>query len=438
MRPTPKLVAAAVLGMLAAFFALAWDAARLWVVGWDVLLILAWWIDSRWVPRELRATRHVRPRVQLDEEATVEIALEAARSVRATLVDEAPAALIEDAQVDRSVSVRLIAGGVAQVRYGVRARRRGDAVFGALNAIVEGPLGLACRRLVIEPEGTKTVQVLPKIGGLERGELDPRLLMAELGIKPVRRPFEGTELESLREAQPDDELRRIDWRATARRGKPIARNYEVERNHDVMICVDTGRLMGAAHEDGADTKLDLAIAASLRLAAVALESGDRVGVMAFDTRVTAWVPPQPGRPQLARLLDATYALEASDADASYVRALVELRRRQKKRALVVFLTDFVDADLGSGMLESLAVLARRHVVLFIALRDPALRALADHPVQGLSDVYRAAAAMGLDEARATVVEAASARGVRALDLPPEAVTAAAVRNYLALRAADRI
>lgn len=440
MRPTGKLVALCGVGVVGALAALLWDAALAWTVGWDVLLLIAWLIDWRWIPAgaDLTVVRRLRGRLQLDEQETVVLEVRGPRAVAATLIDEPPPSVVEAAGLERPLRTRLIGGGAAIVEYPIKPWRRGDARFGATNVLVEGPLGLARRRVVLTATGVSTVQVLPKIGDLDRGALDPRLLMAELGIKPVRRPAEGTELESLRDALPEDELRRIDWRATARRGKPIARNYELERNHDVLLCIDTGRLMGAVHGEDRQTKLDLAVAAALRLAAVAVRNGDRVGVLAFDTEVRTWVPPDRGRAQLGKLLDATYGLQTSGADASYVKALLEIRRRQKKRALIVFLTDFVDADVASPMLDVLGVLARRHMVLFVALRDPQIREVADRPVEGLADAYRTIAAMVLDEARATVVEAVSAKGVRALDLVPEAVTAAAVRTYLALRAAQRI
>jgi uncharacterized protein (DUF58 family) len=268
-------------------------------------------------------------------------------------------------------------------------------------------------------------------------------MMAELGIKKVRRRAEGTEFESLRDAVLEDELRRIDWRATARRGKLTARNFEVEKNHEVLICIDTGRLMGALHSmEGGDeeprTKLDHAIASALRLAAVALNNGDRVGVMSFDSAVGAFSRPDRGRAQIGRLMEAVYHLAPSSADASFIQVLGEVRQRQKKRALIVFLTDFVDAEASSSMVDVLAVLVRRHAILFVALRDPHARSVADAKIADLAGAYRSLAALGLERARSEVIEGLAARGVRALDLPPDGVTSGAIQAYLALRAAERL
>jgi uncharacterized protein (DUF58 family) len=137
-------------------------------------------------------------------------------------------------------------------------------------------------------------------------------------------------------------------------------------------------------------------------------------------------------------MEAVYDLSASSADASFIQALAEVRQRQKKRALIVFLTDFVDAEASSIMIDALGVLARRHAVLFVALRDPHLRAVADAKITDLASAYRSLAALGLERARSEVIEGLAARGVRALDLPPDAVTSGAIQAYLALRAAERL
>src|SRR5690606_3289299 len=128
------------------------------------------------------------------------------------------------------------------------------------------------------------------------------------------------------------ELRRIDWRATARRGRLTARNYVVERNQEIVFCLDTGRLMGTllSAEGPIETKLDRAIDAVIRLAAVALRAGDRVGLLSFGGEAGAWVRPDKGRAQIGRLLEALHRLEAEQGESSYLRALGALAARQKK------------------------------------------------------------------------------------------------------------
>lgn len=442
LRPAPRLVWLALSGLVPAVGALMSDAFLFALVGYDILLLVGFVVDARFALRTgaVEAERIVSPRLRREAAEEVTIELSSGAAARAIVIDEAPQALLPRSVTSRPRAVRLVEGGRARVSYAVRPRRRGRFSFGQVNVLADGPLRLARRRLVLRPSGVSDVRVYPDVGDVDRGALDPDLMMAELGIKRVRRRSEGTEFESLRDAVLEDELRRIDWRATARRGRLTARNYELERNHEVLICLDTGRLMGALHEGGSEpsTKLDHAIQSALRLAAVALNNGDRVGVMSFDAEPGVFARPDRGRAQIGRIMETLFDLEPSRADASFLSALAEVRQRQKKRALIVFLTDFVDAEASSIMLDALAILARRHAVLFVALRDPHLRRVADAPIDDLAGTYRSLAALGLERSRSEVVETLAARGVRALDLPPDAVTSGAIQAYLALRAAERL
>jgi uncharacterized protein (DUF58 family) len=455
LRPAPRLVTLLAVGLLFAVCALVSDLGAVGMVGWDLLVVLAFAADAAQLFRRggIRVERRVRTHLLHGVRDDVCLVIRAERPGRATVIDEPPRDFVPRDVVEVPRDVRLVAQGAIEIRYPIRPRRRGRAVFGRVNILVDGPLGLARRRIVLEPDGVGEARVYPHVGDIDKGALDPKLMLAELGIKRTRKRAEGTEFESLRDAVIEDELKRIDWRATARRERLIAKNFELERNHEVLICLDTGRLMGALHAPAPATgdmdqspevdapvpwtKLDHAIAVALRLAAVALRYGDRVGVLSFDREVGAWVRPDRGRAQLGRLLEAVHDLSSTSTDASYHRALMEIRRRQKKRSLVVFLTDFVDLETSAGAVDALSVLARRHVILFVALRDPHIREVSDAPIDDLAGAYRALAAMGLEESRAEVIEGLAARGIRALDLTPNAVTTGAIQAYLALRAAER-
>jgi uncharacterized protein (DUF58 family) len=433
-----------VLGIIPAVLSL-WSPLFLAVLfAWNLLLAIGFAIDALSVARRAHVSveRILNAHLTHGVADRVTLRIRSALVAHARLLDEPAAFLVPKDRVELPLPVRLIAGGVAEVVYEIVPRRRGKGEFGAVNILAEGPLRLAMRRIPVEPDGVREVHVYPRLDDFEKSTLNPELMMAELGIKRVRRRSEGTELESLRDAVLDDELRKIDWRATARRGKLTAKNYELEKNHEVVLCLDTGRLMGALLgsdlSEVTETKLDCAIGAAIRLAAVAIRSGDRVGVMSFGRKPGAFVRPDKGRAQIGRLLEAVHDLSAETADPSFFRALSEVRLRQKKRALIVFLTDFVDQAASREMLEALAILAKKHAVLFVALRDPHIRALADAPISDLSGAYRSIAAMSLEEARAEVIESLSAQGVRALDLTPDAVSSGAISAYLALRSAERL
>ena len=155
--------------------------------------------------------------------------------------------------------------------------------------------------------------------------------------------------------------------------------------------------------------------------------------MCFDREGGAWVPPRPGRAQLGRLLEASYALEPSRSDPDHRRFAQELRRRQKKRALVVVITDFVDLDGSEALLQILPGLAKRHAVLWVALRDPALRKNVNRSVSNTSDAYRSVVALGLQQRRAELMERLRRLGLSAVDAEPSEVSAQTIRSYLALR-----
>lgn len=443
-RPAPRLVVLGVVGIIPAVLSL-WSPLFLPVLfAWNLVLLISFVIDALSVvqPVHVSAERVMNAHLTHGVADRVTLRIRSERRAQAKVIDEPAAMLVPRDHAELALPVQLIAGGTAEVAYEIVPRRRGKAELGQVNVLAEGPLRLAMRRIALEPAGVREVHVYPQLGDFDRTALDPELMMAELGIKRVRRRAEGTELESLRDAVHEDELRKIDWRATARRGKLTAKNFELEKNHEVVLCLDTGRLMGALlaapNSEVSETKLDAAIAAAIRLAAVAIRSGDRVGVLSFGRAPGTFVRPDKGRAQIGRLLEAVHDLAAEPSDASFFRALAEVRQRQKKRALIVFLTDFVDRAASREMLESLAILAKKHAVLFVALRDPHIRAVADAPISELAGAYRSIAAMGLEEARAEVIELLSAQGVRALDLTPDAVSAGAISAYLALRSAARL
>jgi uncharacterized protein (DUF58 family) len=408
------------------------------VFAWNFLLLIGFAVDallvakSEHVTAERNASEHLTHHV----EDRVVIKLKSDRAAHAIVIDEPPVFLLSPDIVEVPLKTRLIRGGTSIVEYVIRPRKRGRGEFGVINVLADGPLRLARRRITLTPLGTTAIHSYPRVGDFDKTALDPELMMAELGIKRVRRRAEGTEFESLRDAVLEDEIRRIDWRASARRGKLTARNYELEKNHEVVLCIDTGRLMGA--QDGDESKLDRAITAAIRLAAVALRSGDRVGVISFGSSIGTFLRPDKGRSQLGKVIEAVHDLEVEAADSSYFRALSEVRARQKKRALIVFLTDFVDREASREILDVLSILVRKHAVLFVALRDPHIRAVADAPIADLPAAYRSIAAMSLEESRAEVIENLSAQGVRALDLVPDAVSQGAISAYLALRSAERL
>ncbi len=424
----------------------AWTAATLVVVLvpplWPIAaatlgaLILLVGLDARLVSRSspLVLSRHLPERAFVGQEAWLELRLRHARptALRAEVSEELPS---DVAPVEpRFPEVTIPPGETCVLRYAVRPARRGDRGLGAAVAFERAPLGLL-RRRVMAPAG-EPLRVYPDTTRYTRQALDPRRILTELGVKPAPRRGEGTEFDSLREYVPGDDPRRLDWAASARRGRPVVRLYRHEHNHAVLIAVDASRLMGALSEGR--SKLDHAIDAALALACTSLAVGDRVGLAVFDERVRSFLPPRARRERIGTFADVLRPLEVRRVEADYGALVRELALRQRQRSLVVVLSDFVEAE-AARVVDPLAVLARRHRVLLAALRDPVF-GLLDGGVHTLGSgverralLYRRLVLDDLLHERETALAALRRRGVETLDLPPLSVTAQVLNRYLAFR-----
>jgi uncharacterized protein (DUF58 family) len=302
---------------------------------------------------------------------------------------------------------------------------RGDRALGPVAALERGPLGLL-RRRVMAAAG-QVVRVYPDTRRFLVPEaLSPRKVLASLGVKPSPQRGEGTEFESLRDYVPGDDPRRIDWRATARRGRFVTRLLQHERNHTVMIAVDASRLMGG--RIGERTKLDCAVDTALALAWSALHAGDRAGLVVFDREPRHLLEPLARRAHLGAFVDALAPVESRLVEADYRVLVGALLGRGRRRALVVVLTDFAESD-ASALVTPLALLARRHQVLLVALRDRRFLGIEEDA----RDPYERIVLDDLLQEREETLARLRLQGVHTLDLVSEAVTASVLNRYLALR-----
>jgi uncharacterized protein (DUF58 family) len=320
------------------------------------------------------------------------------------------------------------AGPIDLVRL-YRSSKRGVHELGALRIALRGRLGLVERQARLA--GRQAIAVEPPLLDLKRTlRLAASERWRDLGVRTLRRRGGMTEFESLRELVRGDDVRLVDWKASARRGKPIVREYQEERGQELIVVFDCGRRMGAtssADPEGAGpgarvrgwTKLDHALDAGLQIAAVALQEGDRVGVLAFDDRVRVFLPPGKSADQLERLRNAVFALQASARESDLERALRELSLRHRRRALVLLLTDVADPLTVERQRAALATGSKKHRILFAGLDDPSLRAAADGRLSEPASVR--AAAFALNSERDRCLAALRGAGVRVLDaLPAEA------------------
>ena len=216
------------------------------------------------------------------------------------------------------------------------------------------------------------MKVYPRLTEIREHQLALRKdRLLDIGVHMARLKGAGLEFESLRDYQPGDEMRRLDWKATARHGEPLTREYEVERSQHIVLALDLGRTM--ASRLGLLTKVDHAVNAAALLAYVAASLGDWVGFYSFVGEPVGFTPPR--KYQFTYLLDALDGLQPQTMESDYYRAFVDISHRLRKRALIVLFTDLPDPDSSARLIGYVRVLTRRHLVLCAALSDYELHAL---------------------------------------------------------------
>ena len=256
-------------------------------------------------------------------------------------------------------------------------------------------------------------------------------LLEEHGSQSSRIRGADWEFDAMREFVPGDEMRRVDWKASSRRNRPMVRQYRSERNAEVILALDCGRLMGSLI--GGVQKLDLTMTPVLDLAAVALRRGERVGFMAFDSRPQVYLPPRAGLRQLSMMTEALGRLPAAEQPTSYLQAVSFLGRRQRKRSLVLVFTDFTDELSAEDLMVGLAALGRSHQLMFISVSDPHLESVFLDPSQETHALFQRAVAGQLLHERRRVLSSLEHRGVITLDAEPRQLSGPLIRRFLELR-----
>ncbi len=359
----------------------------------------------------------------------VTIAIESRRpGVRARVVDEYP---IEMVAVGAAATLRLS----SQYQYEVTPRVRGQANFGNVVVRATGPWGLGYRQSrLAQPEIVKVDADVSAISTYEA--LTRRGQLAEIGVRAQRRRAEGTEFDRVRDAVPDDPLRFVNWRATARTGHLMTTEFQPERNQPVIICLDHGRLMGVGA--GALTKLDLAINAAVLLAHVALRSGDRVGVFTFSNTVTTSVKPEMGSAHMRRILDALRPAHADEIESDYDNAMLRFSQWQRRRALVAIFTDVLDVDQSQALARQCARLSRRHLPVIITVRDPAIDDMASQPPVDSDATYARSVAGGLLADREAALAVLRAGRVDVVDADARTLSPRLIDRYLDIKRRSRV
>jgi uncharacterized protein (DUF58 family) len=427
---TGRAVLLAALGVVPAVLVDGWAGVAAWALA--VVALAALDVALAGSPRALRLVRRVPGRVRLGEQVEVQltVANEGTRRVRGVLRDAWPPSA---GALDARHRVDLPAGERRRLTTTLQPTRRGDRVAGAVTVRSVGPLGVAARQASLPVAGR--VRVLPPFDS--RKHLPAKLArLRELdGRASIRVRGQGTEFDSLRDYVEGDDVRSVDWRATARRQQVVVRTWRPERDRRVLLVLDTSRT--AAGRVGAGPRLDAAMDAALLLAALASRAGDRVDLLAYDRRVRAQVAGAGRTELLPAVVEAMAPLEADLVEADWTGLVAAVRARVSQRALVVLLTPMEATAVEEGLLTVVHRLTAMHRVVVASVSDPEVEAMARRRGDAAA-VYDAAAAERALLDRELVASHLARLGVEVVDAPPADLPPRLADRYLALKAAGRL
>jgi len=435
MRPTRRAVAFAILGFAVALLPIM-VSDRLWPL-WPVYLggmALALGIDALAAPRkrdvvcslDLPNTLYIGE----EDEARLTVKIPSRRRVPVTVAVD----LSDRLAPQPPLRARASRDG-AELRVRLVPTRRGRVMVERAWVRYAGPLGLVSQ--VVREDLKRQAAVVPNIQPVKAAAL--RFLTDRefrAGLKIERYTGDGTEFESLKEHVRGDDHRSIDWKSSARHRKLVNRQFRAERNHQVILAIDTGHLM--CEPLAGIPKVDHAVNAALLLAYVSLRAGDRVGLATFDARLGGYIEPKGGVRGFNILSQMASQVDYSDRETNYTLGLTSISQRLSRRSLIVVLTDFVDTISAELMVENLDRLSRRHVVIFVALQDPGLADVAAGEPASVLHLNRAVVAGGLLRDREVVLRRLRRLGIYPIDAAPSQVTTRLINTYLDIKRRERI
>ncbi len=326
-------------------------------------------------------------------------------------------------------------GDGARIDIALLPHRRGTVTVRRVSVRWSGPFGLLARQRV-EDVG-KQVAVVPNVRAVRAAALRYFSSREFLhGLKVEHYIGDGSEFESLREFMPGLDHRAIDWKASARHRKLLCQEFRAERNHQVILAIDSGHLM--SEPMAGIPKLDHAVNAGLLLSYFCLRTGDRVGLFGFDETVRCYSEPVGGLAAFPRIQHLSAGLEYTHAESNFTVALADLSTRLRRRSLVILLTDFVDTITAELMIENVYRLSRRHLVVFVTLRDPSLEALASAPPVSTTRLHESVVAGDFVREREIVIQRLKQLGVYCIDVPPAQISMHLLNRYLEIKRRELI
>ena len=433
MVPTPKLVRLIALG--APLWLVSLGIGRGWLVGvgYLVLLGLISMRDYGGVPDS--AQFHLErsfPRLSLGARASVEVRFvnHFSRPVRVSMRDELPAGL---ELVTPMGPLVIPARGERTSSYEIRCVRRGR--YRLDDAVVRLGLQGALLDRQLRIPASATVRVYPRFSTGDEFRLLARINQQDEAVRRPRRVRgQGTDFESLSQYSPGEDLRRVDWKVSAKRGYLVSRNLQVERGQQISVMIDGGRLM--SEEIGEYSRFEYALNAAVMLSYVAQKRGDMIGVATFSDRIESFVPPTRGRAVMPRVLDSLSTVQVRQVESDYWHVVGQIMSMLTRRSLLIMMTDILDSEGSSGLISNMVHAAARHLVVCVVLTEPRVAGIAESAPADLRETYMKAAASHLALERHLALEKMRSRGILIIETPPENLTVDLIRRYLEIRKAN--
>lgn len=402
---------------------------RLMLAADAVVLLLA--VVDLWLVRKagVEVRREVKETASLARPLVVTI--EVKSLLRRRVVFDVNEGLFEHAEAEGlPLSIEVGAGLVRRATYRLRAMQRGEQVLGDHWVRYRSPAGFWVRQVRVEAK--TTLRVFPDVQAVRHFEMLARQNRDVMSSRLTKMRGGDTEFERLRDFLPDDEFRRIDWRATARRNKMTVREFQLERNQNLVFMLDCGRMMTSVWDDL--TALDYALNATLMLSHVAIRRGDQVGLIAFDERVQRIIKPRGGNSASNQMIQATYNLFPKMVESDYEAAFRTLKLHVRKRTLVVFITHAIDEQTAQRIQHLSRDLLPQHLPLCVLLKDRELEARAARRARDEEEVCIQAAAAEMLMWRDRVHRELTRSGVLVLDVLHDQLTGSLVSRYLEVKA----
>ncbi|PYS59295.1 MAG: hypothetical protein DMF74_21705 [Acidobacteria bacterium] len=413
---------------------LSWNRPMLrWLtLTYDLALIGAAIFDA-WnsrLPKRVGIERHFGGRfaVGAETEVRIEIANRTARDISLIVKDEYPPQMKLSGAREARVGVE--AQTSAALVYELTPPKRGRFEFGSIAVRFLSRWRLVwCQTRIDAPVAVKVYPNMRRAREVELRALGTRSFVAARRKSQWR--GEGREFESLRDYVRGDEMRHISWTATARRGRLVTRQYQMERDQTILIMLDAGRLMTARIES--ETKLDSAVHAALALMSAAARAGDNAGLLVFGRRVKAFLPPKRGAEHLDAALEALHAIEPEMIEPSYSRAFEFAAANSRRRSLVVVLTDLVDEEGSRELLTSLKLLRPRHLPLVVTIADRDLKAVVREMPEDERELFTQSVAEEIMYQREAALRLVESQGGLALDVTAAALAPKLLETYLRVK-----